>query len=368
MIKNITIENYKCFSNKTKIEMANLTACLGINSVGKSSLIQTLLLFKATYDEIVSTGNYRNSTVYIGLNDKYGLQLGDVHQVISANGKDSVVLSCEEVTFQYCESNNELLFRVDVNVEKGEVLGKSLCKNKLYYLNAERLGPRNYQTMPSKFIDHCGYNGEYTFDFVNKKMTSNIDEKRKFPSDEKQTITFEKQLEYWLQYLVDGVEVNFISNMDMRLSQMKIKQQVFDTAFNSPFNYGFGISYVLPIVATCLAAETNALVIIENPEAHLHPKGQSKMGQFLACMSNAGMQIVIETHSEHIINGIRIYALNNKISPDNIAINYFAIENEEHRVKRINFNDNMDILEWPKGFLDQEENDLRELRILRGKK
>lgn len=365
MVNELTIKNYKCFSNETSIKMSNITAALGVNSVGKSSLIQSLLLIKSVFDEIQYNTQNEKIDISVGLNDRYGLQLGDVNQLISANGEKEIIFSCDDIKLSFQECENKLRMQVNSNVSKETISQNKLYKNKLYYLNAERVGPRNHEMAPSILVDHCGFHGEYTFEFVNRNTSLMIDNRKKYSLEEKITTTFEKQLEYWMQYIVEGVEIKFEPNIDLRLSQMKIKQQALDTAFNSPYNYGFGISYILPIVATCLVAEEGSIVIVENPEAHLHPKGQSNMGKFLAKMSQAGLQLIIETHSEHVINGIRVYACEHKIPPEEIAINFFSIENEQHMVKNIKLNENMDITEWPVGFMDQEENDLRELRILR---
>ena len=68
---------------------------------------------------------------------------------------------------------------------------------------------------------------------------------------------------------------------------------------------GFGVTYSLPIILSGLIAKEKGLLIVENPEAHLHPAGQSRMGVFLAWLAGKGVQVLVETHSDHIINGIR---------------------------------------------------------------
>ena len=92
---------------------------------------------------------------------------------------------------------------------------------------------------------------------------------------------------------------------------------------------------------------------------------------FLAIMAYAGIQIIVETHSEHVLNGMRIAALKKEINPEDICINFFSIKNNgkdmQHLVEKIRLNDRMDLENWPEGFLDQEEEDLRTLRELRKK-
>ena len=70
-------------------------------------------------------------------------------------------------------------------------------------------------------------------------------------------------------------------------------------------NVGFGISYSLPVVVALLSAKKGALLIIENPEAHLHPHGQAKLAELMVLVAQSGVQIFVETHSDHIFNGFR---------------------------------------------------------------
>lgn len=74
---------------------------------------------------------------------------------------------------------------------------------------------------------------------------------------------------------------------------------------NAATNVGFGITYALPILVSGLTVPEGGMLLVENPEAHLHAKAQSNMGYFLARMAAAGVRVIIETHSEHIVNGIR---------------------------------------------------------------
>ena len=69
-----------------------------------------------------------------------------------------------------------------------------------------------------------------------------------------------------------------------------------DTKFLRPIHTGFGLTQVLPIVVAALSAKNNGLLLIENPEVHMHPAGQAMMGDFLAQVASAGVQVVIETH------------------------------------------------------------------------
>lgn len=374
MFKLLEIENFKCFSSKTCIPLSALTVCTGMNSVGKSTLIQALLLIKQSHE---SLAEFKDRNVLLNTE---ALKLGSTNQIMLT---DRMILSLDGDFIEYLAGEDKLSLIIDKISSSGDVIDiltgdidddielDPMQEFTLYYLNAERLGPRNYQEMKSHDFLHCGYHGEYTFDVVEKIPDNNVSLKRRYNIELNQKVPhLVKQIEYWMSYIVNGVEVKFSSDVSTQLSQMKVRQAALDTPFNSPYNFGFGISYVLPIIVTGLMANANSMIIVENPEAHLHPAGQSRVGEFLAQVSCDDVQVIVETHSEHVINGIRKYALKNNLLPDDICINYFSINKETHKheVNKLSLNERMDILKWPEGFFDQEAKDLKELRELRGAK
>ena len=370
MNKKITIENFKCFAEKKQIELGKITVCAGMNSVGKSSLIQSFLLIRQIYD---AARLYRDTTIKdypIELNGAYGLQLGDSQRIKSSLDKDDIFIHVDDIGFRLrsiAEQPIQLMTENIYSLKELEI-EHGIFAETFYYLNAERQGPRKYQDITTSNHLGCGIHGENTFHFLRKCEIDKVEEERIFPFDKgKKVNTVGKQIEYWMDYIIPGVELNVKELNDLGISQLEMRQQVFDTGFMSPYNFGFGISYVLPIILSGLVAKRNGMLIVENPEAHLHPAGQSRIGFFLAMMAKAGVQIVVETHSEHVINGIRVAALQLEMATDDICINYFSIDYEKgtHQVERIELNERMDLLKWPDGFLDQEEQDLRRLRELR---
>lgn len=372
MIDQLTIENFKCFTSKKNIDLAKITACVGMNSVGKSSLIQAVLLLRQAYEILQKYIGTNQTEFVIPINQKYALNLGETNQIISAKESEKISLTVNNIALSFGEGANGASLVFNKSKMSERLLKSNIFHNEFYYLNAERIGPRNYQNMEN-YADNegystCGCHGEYTFDVVENYGRFAVSEGRLFAKDKNKVNKLEKQLEYWLSYIVPGIEIKFSSDHTMRLSQMKVRQTSFDTNFESPYNFGFGISYVLPIIVTGLLAAQNSIFIVENPEAHLHPSGQSRIGRFLSQIAADGVQVIIETHSEHVINGIRINALQNEIPSKNVCINYFSIDDKgNHHIEHIQLNDRMDIMKWPTGFFDQEEQDLQELRHLRSK-
>lgn len=372
MHRELTIENFKCFSEEARIRLGNITVCLGSNSVGKSSVIQACILLRQIYEQAVLFKDTRVKEYKIQLNDVYGLQLGDSEHIKSSNNREDILLKIDKFAYNLVSDRHSPMEMVVENRYDVSELSSNegLFSQGFYYLNAERTGPRNYQTINSKVVDNCGVYGENTAHLLSVLGPHKVKEPKCFDMDgSKKVNTFNKQVEYWMDYVIPGIEIKADDVTDLRISKMSLMQPALDTGFLSPYNFGFGISYVLPIVLTGLMAESGSVFLVENPEAHLHPKGQSHIGYFLAIMAQAGVQVIVETHSEHVLNGIRIAALKNAMKPKDISINFFSVNtcgrDAKHSVENITLNERMDLEIWPEGFLDQEEEDLRTLRELR---
>jgi predicted ATPase len=121
-----------------------------------------------------------------------------------------------------------------------------------------------------------------------------------------------------------------------------------------PNGVGLGISYALPVIVTLLAAQPGTLVLIENPEAHLHPRGQMALGELIARAGGAGIQAVVETHSDHVVNGVRLAVKEGKILADRVKFQYFTRRDDGERLVhvveslRIDADGRLD--RWPDGF------------------
>jgi predicted ATPase len=365
MESRLTIENFKCFS-KQNIEFRDLTVLAGANSVGKSTVVQALLLARTCL-------NIKNRKVpaSINLNDIYNLNLGNTQEVLNRDANEDLI----KFSFQGFPSLSEtdaIQLTLDVPKELDKynlVLTKIVAptygdeddvkvtffsQNKpslLYYLNAERFGPRlNHQVGSLDYL-HAGYAGEYTIQILEKVKDEKIDISKAFDTEE--NLRFHRQVQLWMNYIVPGVDVNVPKLYEkVRTAEMAFGQ-------SSPTNVGFGVSYVLPIILNGLLAQKDSMFIVENPEAHLHPSGQSRIGYFLAKMAASGVQVIIETHSEHMINGIRIASINDVISNNQILINFFS-KKETHTqpiVETIEINQMGDLTKFPYGFFDQAIHD-----------
>jgi predicted ATPase len=169
----------------------------------------------------------------------------------------------------------------------------------------------------------------------------------------------------WLAEMSHGIDILITVHEPLQLASLTY-QYVYGehtTAQYTPLNIGFGITYVLPVIVAILKSTPNDLLIIENPESHLHPAGQAKIAELCAIAASCGVQIIIETHSDHFLNGVRVATKKQTLKPEESQVYYF--EKKKERLETIAHPLNIDkegrINEWPTGFFDEWDNKLNEL-------
>ncbi|KAA6431606.1 AAA family ATPase [Dyadobacter flavalbus] len=366
-IDRIEFSNFKGLTNHT-ISSSKMTLLVGGNSQGKSSTIQGLLLIRSIVENIRSKNLLGNEAkLRIPLNGPYLLNLGSARDVISWETGRSFCIKLssqvETLSFLFSASNLEDdNFFIDVVSPPLDKCVLNIVADDFYYLCAERLGPRNrYDINEDPNYLHCGYHGEFAIDILARlgDEPDYISESKFFnghalPGQQ----TLRKHLEKWLSFIVPNTNLGTVKIF----GGVKIASINYNTFFSAP-NVGFGVSYVLPIIITGLIARCGSIFIVENPEAHLHPKGQSNVGYFLGCMAISGVQVIIETHSEHVVNGVRIAFLEHKRAAENVLINFYACKDELLEVFEINLSDKGDLSDFPSDFFDQGQQDL--LKIFR---
>ena len=329
------ISGFKCFINST-FELNNLTVLTGANASGKSSLIQSLLLIRA---------GENNSEVNLRDN-KYAFDMGDKDSLINESVENEVtfILGTKKRYFLSSDDTPKGLLKM---YSEGD---GSLFQGNLYYLSAERQGPRYEVSLNKNIKTDCGCHGDGVANVINNNSFTEIAEPKRLKRG-----TFPIQLDAWLDMIFPGISVKVKQSGESSLQVTIRNNQVISNATN----VGFGISYALPIIVEGLLAENGDWLIVENPEAHLHAKAQSNMGFFLAIVAAAGIRVLVETHSEHIVNGIRRATMNNKtlINPNDVNI-YFMTPNNVDKLNLIKIDDEGNLSDYPVDFFDQARQDL----------
>lgn len=377
----LKIQNFKCFQD-IDIPLGRLTVLAGANGNGKSTSVQALLYLRHTIE--LTSGLEAKKYVLEGglilnpkipLNGPFLLCLGDSAQVNnrqSDTDQSSISLfsETEEITANYQADTlePELYLNCTELIAEPKNLSAGILLKEFYYLNAERLGPRISQQIRFGDFHSAGWQGEYVAHLISLESGYfKIVESRLFPGTTNQGIEF--QVNEWLKFIMPGVGIRASSNNATFSAQIRM-----DNGFNNAdsvlaTNTGFGISYLLPIIATGLIAAEGSYFIVENPEAHLHPSAQSRVGRFLAKVAKAGVNVIVETHSDHIINGMQIAVASGEIDADLITINYFShtIESAQPELQTITLSEKGELSDWPQGFFDQAQIDFAHLLNLRKK-
>lgn len=399
---NINIKNFKCFYD-IEIPINALTVFAGANGNGKSTAIQALLLLRRTVEHCSEWKNNhfeyyfeysKINNLNVELNGTYCLGLGNSENILPTEYEEPKIelgigndIHRTNIVYSTNVGNEVWITPEDFNPNNFTYPDNPLMFQQFYYLNAERIGPRIAQGI--KFYDYpnVGFQGEFTAQIIADLDTLESD--NRFKIDLKRVLNdkaflkgskFQHHINAWLSYIIDGVSIVPIKDSETHTARVVVENAYSRGKSIYPTNTGFGISYSLPIIVSCLLAEKDRILIIENPEAHLHPSAQSKMGYFLGVIANAGVRIIVETHSDHIINGIQIAVAKKAIDHDKVTINYFSKENktpeeiqedkilgikQQPIIKSIKINEKGELSEWPVGFFDQTQIDYVELLNLK---
>lgn len=353
MIEKFQIRNYKCFP-ELSLSMKRMNILAGANATGKSSVIQSILLAFAAMRE---TGKY------IKIGEALKIQTGNPSALIAQNA-----IELEDGDFEFEIFENDTLIKIKYYCNLDSPLDLAFQKNEesmksqIFYLNAERKGPRiSYPAGGDLIIESDGSNAAYLVEMADMSGVEVSKEIQSNPFTGK----FSAQVEEWMNIILGDVKLTVSTDMTKASTDIHYMNSLVDYGV-LPTMTGFGISYVFSIITAALLCSTkqNAVLIVENPEAHLHPAAQSRMGKFLQMISTLGVQVIIETHSEHIIDGARVQAADSGDTND-MQVLFFYVKDEDIGITQISLNKSGELSEWPKGFFDQKSQDLRDLLMIR---
>jgi len=371
MISNLYIKNFKILKD-VDISLSNLNVISGKNSVGKSSLIQALLLLRQSFE--------KGTLIDSGL-----LLQGDLVKI--GKGRDAFTRDAEEEYMQFalhwvdgCELNLSYTYKQKSDLQEvrsvfpksvtmDNLRIQSIFNNNFSYLSADRITPEDTYPVSDYYVNTLktlGVRGEYTPHFLTEFEHFIIEEKSILhPSNSSKTLLL--QVSAWMSEISDGIKIGtkMIEEINgVSLTYEFVTENGYTDKF-SPRNVGFGLTYILPVVTALLSAKKGDILLIENPEAHLHPAGQSAIGKLISLVAQTGVQLFIETHSDHILNGIRTSVAKRNIENTNVALFYFSkdeeLNNHEVEITTPFLDEKGRIDEWPKGFFDEWDNQLDNL-------
>ena len=377
MLTRIDLKHFKCFT-RLKLPLRPLTLLSGQNSSGKSSVLHALALLHQTIRE-------HEKSTRLMLNGA-AVCLGTVADVIDeTEGRRTVEISVKDddldCHWEFDGNRTDMSMKItraksslggdwevpsttlrhllplpdDIKLNDNSLPLRLL---ELSYLTAERLGPReSYSLVDPSHGPVVGSKGEHAVGILynggNERVLEGLIVSDAPPTRLRQTEARMRQLFPGCQLAVEKVARANSVTLGLRTSN--------DTGFHRPVHTGFGLTQVLPIIVAALSAKRNGILLIENPEVHLHPAGQAAVGKFLAEVATAGVQVIVETHSDHVLNGIRRSVKDGTLAYEDTALYYFRPRGKElnalPQVSSPIMAQDGSIDSWPDGFFDQIDKD-----------
>jgi len=371
MIASFRLRNFKCFADAS-VPLGALTLLTGLNGAGKSSVLQGLLVLRQSFQQgllgvgqlalngdLVQLGTAQDALYGYAEEAEIGFDLRDEDGPAPRSwtflyDKDADVLATKEA--------GDAVSTPRIRVMPGSPDATSLFGDSFQYLCAERVGPRtSFPTSDFQVRERrqLGVRGELTAHFLStfgKKQRVAQGPLRRTDAPSADLLA---QVEAWLDFISPGTRIQLTAHRAMDAVQLGYQfvsgRDVTDVY--RPTNVGFGLTYTLPILVAVLSASPGALLLLENPEAHLHPRGQARMGELLALVASTGVQVVLETHSDHLLNGVRVAVHDGHLAPERVRLHFFerkdAGERTIHQIvsPRMDRDGRIDL--WPAGFFDE---------------
>lgn len=366
MIDKIRIAALKSIKDLT-VECSGLNLLVGTNSSGKSTFLQAILLLaqRELNGRYVSIGDFREVRNYYMPGRQIKIEM------LEKGKKKPAWIEFEEdkenEAYMVKTYLDELALTDSLSEygdsEQSEFFSEASA---FHYLSCHRIGANDIYAKNMTKGSDFGIDGEYALAYLLKHESEAVSDCL-VVKDTEVTNSLLEQVNYWLDYII-GTTLSINDLKKTNYLQVKYNNNPANAASEAlycrPVNVGSGISYLISIIIMCLGAEEDSVIIIENPEIHLHPKAQSRLCEFLYFVSKAGRQLFVETHSDHIFNGLRVGVATGKILQEDISVNFFAM-NEQYETqcnpivfkeygKIVGTNDDMDIND----LFDQFEIDL----------
>jgi predicted ATPase len=227
------------------------------------------------------------------------------------------------------------------------------------YLKADRIVPsvhypKSYEAAVRRSF--LGSRGEHTVNYLRVRGDDRVESTLLHHPDAK-SMSLVDQTDAWFQDICPGVnlEATDLQGTDL----VRLSYGFFGTAGlrssirYRPTNVGFGLTYVLPVVVACLASRPGQLLLLENPEAHLHPRGQTAITRLACQAAAAGAQLIIESHSDHVLNAVRLAVKDGVLTPSAVVMQYFYRDGESIHISSPTVGGDGMLSDWPKGFFDE---------------
>ncbi len=366
MITKLSLQNFKCFSDKQTFDFSSINLLTGYNGRGKSSVIQSLLMLSQSmrrnpemkllcvngdfvdldlFDDILND-SAKNISFQINTDDPSFNQIQLDYESDKNNervGKLSDLIIKDKSLLSQTGSIKQSDLKGERQFDPIPVEDINRVFNNFYFISADRLGPTKYEEkteIPS--VNPIGTNGQFKLNLLknNKSLKDEICEN--------------------IQYIMDCEDTLDITGIENEYSVLGLRFVNKNNKKIKSFNTGYGYTYVLAILLL-INYVSEGCIFIENPEAHLHPLAQSRLMELIGKkISNKKLQLFIETHSEHIVNSVRLQVVDKTVLLRNNDVSIYFFD-KDSSIRKLDINEKGQIQKWPIGFFDQQTIDLQKM-------
>lgn len=368
MIGNIEIQNFKLFE-KVDQELKPLTLLTGLNGRGKSSFLQALLLAWSAFEEEGRYFRLNNRFVRLGaLKDIVPWQNGSYEFGIGLKiaGKDWFLanrhFSLREAHGPGSEGTYISGYKMDYKQPPDAKLPH------IQYLSTYRMGdmqsfPEATEAVEIRSLSVANGDGQATAHFLQHygREEVSVPALCRLPAVSSR---LDDQVNAWLKIVSPDLDVRVEPfGTDYQLRYIPSQSIGNPTVSANACNVGYGITYALPMITAILSSSPGDVVIVETPEAHIHPAGQAKLMNLCAMAAANGIQVILETHSDHIVNGLLRNLKRNMLKEEEVAVLFFDKASDEEQICIVpqKVTQKGRIRKPSPGFFDQYMNDMEAL-------
>ena len=396
MITELRAQNFKSWKDTSDLRFAPITGFFGANSSGKTSILQVLLMLKQTVkrpsnwneplyfgdeESLVNLGSFDDVIHRHAINSSLDISVSwnptEHHLSHSLSFSTSIAKKYERADLvEFCYTTDRGKFKIkwtpqgyrftsfhdQIKVELFRCYGvlrpsgpleefaslSSTFENlfsQIHYLGPLREHPRHQYTWEGDHPEGVGRHGE-------KMVPAMLSGRVRLLSVDKQIVKWLQELGLIVSYRlvpVSGTEKDY--EFLVRKYKGGPEIQLIDV--------GFGVSQVLPVLVDCYYARKGSILILEQPEAHLHPKAQSKLADVLIdVVKNRNLQIILESHSEHLIHRLMLRTAEEKLSVDDTTLYFCQIKDGTSKIEPLQVDKYGNIGNWPQEFFGDVTGDL----------
>ena len=343
MINSLFIKDFKSIE-EYRFELGSLNLFVGPNSSGKSSAIQALLL---ACDNARADGTGHKLVCKHTKTPSFK----EVRNFVTNAKAFTVAVDDVEMSFTPAD---DFMTGTMVTQSKGfDANELNFLTGKVLYLPAARTSELS-ETRINQDSDGnaLGLFGEYVIDYFQNHKDDLIPDA---VIKDRSSLTFSGQLNYWLKTLT-----GYSIQVQLDGAEYKVRYIGVGGKEIHPHHVGTGVSFITGVLIAGLASCIDGgLLIVENPEIHLHPAAQADIIDFLSMIACAGSQVMVETHSDHLLNGIR-RLLRGKVMGEQTArvFNFRRADNGTSVIRTVRLNQYGGIENDEPGLFDQFDRDL----------